>query len=99
MSGVYWHISDSFSFLICFNECQAELACKITLEKAILFFRYRMGKFLLSAISLNTNEIHGNQHMLRHDVCWLRGCSSGMWCRLLRILVFISPVSTLTKVL
>ena len=34
-------------FLICFSECKAELACKITLDKTVLLFRYRLGKFLL----------------------------------------------------
>ena len=33
-----------------FSECQAELACKITLDKTVLLFRYRLGKFLLLLI-------------------------------------------------
>ena len=37
-------------FLIWFSECQAELACKITLDKTGLLFRYRLGKFLLLLI-------------------------------------------------
>ena len=40
------HLRLILFFLICFSECQAELACKIMLEKTILLFRYRTGIYL-----------------------------------------------------
>ena len=83
MSRVWWQISDLFVFLICFSECQAELACKITLVKTVLLFRYRLGNFLLfliySLIISNDNESHTNQNVLSHDAYWLCDCSAGAW--------------------